>query len=287
MELQIENLKKNYGKKEALKGVSMNLSEGIYGLLGPNGAGKSTLMNILTGNLTATGGVIRLDGEEIGSMGAAFRKRLGYMPQQQAFYPNFTAEQFLFYIASLRKMEKKRAAERISEILEKVELSDVRRKQIGSFSGGMRQRLLFAQSILDEPDILVLDEPSAGLDPKQRIALRNLIGELSLNKIVIISTHIVSDVECIAKEFLLLSNGELVGQGTHRDLTQPLEEQVWEVSVTQEELALAQRHGEVCSVMRATGNSFLIRMIAKDSPPFPHKPVAPSLEDVYLSHFGA
>ena len=209
MELTFDALSKNYGKKQALIGFSAELTGGIYGLLGPNGAGKSTLMNILTGNLRQTAGEIRFNGAEIRSLGAAFRGRVGYMPQQQTLYPGFTAERFLLYMASLRRMPRARALERIDWALGAVGLSDVRGKTIRSLSGGMKQRLLLAQAILDEPDILILDEPTAGLDPRQRIAVRNLIAEIALQKIVIVSTHVVPDVEYVASELLLLSDEEI------------------------------------------------------------------------------
>ena len=182
MDLTFDALSKNYGKKQALIGFSAELTGGIYGLLGPNGAGKSTLMNILTGNLRQTAGEIRSNGAEIRSLGAAFRGRVGYMPQQQTLYPGFTAERFLLYMASLRRMPRARALERIDWALGAVGLSDVRGKTIRSLSGGMKQRLLLAQAILDEPDILILDEPTAGLDPRQRIAVRNLIAEIALQE---------------------------------------------------------------------------------------------------------
>jgi ABC-type multidrug transport system ATPase subunit len=165
MELQFHDLKKNYGKKQALKGINLTLKPGIYGLLGPNGAGKSTLMNILTGNLKPTAGYITLDGQDIHTLGEAFRSRLGYCPQQQTLYPSFTGEQFLYYMASLQGMKKSEAAKRIDWVLGEVSLLDVRHKPIRSYSGGMKQRLLIAQSILHDPDILILDEPTAGLDP--------------------------------------------------------------------------------------------------------------------------
>lgn len=203
MELTFQHLSKNYKTKQALLDVSMTLTEGIYGLLGPNGAGKSTMMNILTGNLAQTSGQILFDGEDIRSLGIVFRARVGYMPQQQAFYPGFTVEQFLYYIASLRDMEKALAKKRIGWALELLSLSDVRKKRVRSLSGGMKQRLLLAQAVLADPDVLVLDEPTAGLDPKQRIAVRNLVSEISLHKIVLISTHVVPDVEYVSKEILL------------------------------------------------------------------------------------
>ena len=285
MELYFEKLSKNYGEKHAIRQVSMTLSEGIYGLLGPNGAGKSTLMNILTGNLPQSSGRILLNGEDIRNLGTAFRRRVGYMPQQQAFYPTFTAEHFLYYIASLRGMERRKATERIDWALGLLNLEDVRYKTIKSLSGGMKQRLLLAQSILDDPDILVLDEPTAGLDPKQRIAVRNLVSEIALHKIVILSTHVVTDVDYISKELILLSDGHVLRQGTAQQLTQELEGQVWELQVEERQISDLSHYGLVCGMMK-NKSGILVRMLAAEQPPFPGQTTQPGLEDVYLYYFG-
>lgn len=285
MELQIRNLRKNYGSKEALKGVNLRLNEGIYGLLGPNGAGKSTLMNILTGNLPQSGGEILLDGEDIRTLGIRFRERLGYMPQQQAFYPGFTLEQFLYYIGSLRGMKKAAAAQRISWSLELLGLSELRRKPIRTLSGGMKQRLLLAQAILADPDILILDEPTAGLDPKQRIAVRNLISEIALHKIVLISTHVVSDIEFIAKELILLSEGQVLQQATPSVLTAALEGKVWEVATEEAALPTIQKMGTVCGISKE-GERVIVRLLSEHRPPVCCTAIHPNLEDVYLQSFG-
>lgn len=285
MELQIRNLRKNYGSKEALKGVNLRLNEGIYGLLGPNGAGKSTLMNILTGNLPQSGGEILLDGEDIRTLGIRFRERLGYMPQQQAFYPGFTLEQFLYYIGSLRGMKKAAAAQRISWSLELLGLSELRRKPIRTLSGGMKQRLLLAQAILADPDILILDEPTAGLDPKQRIAVRNLISEIALHKIVLISTHVVSDIEFIAKELILLSEGQVLQQATPSVLTAALEGKVWEVATEEAALPTIQKMGTVCGISKE-GDRVIVRLLSERLPPVCCTAIHPNLEDVYLQSFG-
>lgn len=218
MKLEIKNLKKNYGSKEALKGISFTLTNGVYGLLGPNGSGKSTLMNILTGNLKATDGKVLCNDQEIEKMGIRYRELVGYTPQQQSLYPDFTAVQFLSYISALRGMKKKYAKERIAYVLDAVELSDVASNKIKTFSGGMKQRLLIAQAILDDPKLLIMDEPTAGLDPKQRVEMRKLISSLAKDKIVLIATHVVSDIDDISKEILLLKHGELIRIGTKEKL---------------------------------------------------------------------
>ena len=285
MEIQIIDLKKNYGKKQALKGVSMTLTEGIYGLVGPNGAGKSTLMNILTGNLTQNDGQIFFDGDDIRTLGSSFRARLGYMPQQQTYYPTFTVEQFLYYIGSLRGMKRCVVKQRMDWTLELLTLTDVQKKQIRSLSGGMRQRLLLAQAILDDPDILILDEPTAGLDPKQRIAVRNLISEIALHKIVLISTHVVSDVEFVAKELILQSKGKVLRQASPRTLTQELQGKVWEVTISEDKLSVLSDHGTI-SALAKDGEGITVRLLAAQKPPYSCTAVRPTLEDVYLYHFG-
>ena len=197
MELSINNVSKSYKQNKALSGFTLTFSPGVYALLGPNGSGKSTLMNIITGNLKKDSGTITYDGKDISRMGTEYLSLLGYMPQYPGIYPQFTAEEYLYYIAALKGV--KDPAEQITEVLREVELDDVRSMKTSTFSGGMKQRLALAQAVIGDPKILLLDEPTAGLDPKQRIAVRNYISKISLDKIVIIATHVVSDIEYIAK----------------------------------------------------------------------------------------
>ena len=284
MELTFDGLVKDYDTVKALKGVSFTLTPGVNGLLGPNGAGKSTMMNILSGNLSQTAGRITFNGEDICSMGKVFRKRLGYMPQQQALYPGFTAAQFLGYMATLRGMGKTEATDAVHRVLRQVELEDVATRKIKTFSGGMKQRLLIAQAILADPDVLVLDEPTAGLDPKQRIAIRNLIASLAERKIVIVSTHVVSDIAGIAKEILLLKQGELISQLPPAELIQQIDGTVWEVSVSKDDLPSWQSRYRI-SNMAYDGSDFCLRLLSDEAVPGGRR-VKPNLEDVYLSYFG-
>ena len=215
--LTLKNINKHYGKKHALKNFTKEFKTGIYGLLGPNGAGKSTFMNIITDNIgidKAPAGEVLWDNASIYKLGGAYREKIGYMPQQQGVYENFTPLRFLGYIAALKGISRARAKEQIPEILKQVELWDVARKHIGSFSGGMKQRVLIAQALLGDPELLILDEPTAGLDPRQRVIIRELIARYSKDKTVIVSTHIVSDIETIADEILLIKQGELIKCGS-------------------------------------------------------------------------
>lgn len=285
MKLHINNLNKDYSKVKALKGFSATLTQGIYGLLGPNGAGKSTLMNIIADNLKADKGSITLNDEDIISMGHRYREILGYMPQQQGLYDSFTGYKFLGYMAALKGMDKKYASQRIDEVLELVNLKDDARKKLGSFSGGMRQRILIAQAILNDPKILILDEPTAGLDPKERIRMRNQISEISFNKIVIIATHVVSDIEYIAKEILLLKDGELTAKGKPEVLLQSIKDKVFEIQVLPQEVQGVNREYRISSIHKE--DDMVRARIISDTLPnkFSFKQVRPTLEDLYLYTF--
>jgi ABC-type multidrug transport system ATPase subunit len=216
--LKIVHLQKKYGKKLALKDFSYTFDNGIYGMLGANGAGKSTLMNLLTDNIKRDSGEILYDGREILEMGRHYREKIGYMPQQQGFYENFSPRMFLFYIARLKGIRKKDAKKQIEYLLDIVHLSHVADKKIDGFSGGMKQRVLLAQALLGDPKVLILDEPTAGLDPKERVNLRNYIHKLSEDKIILLATHVVTDVESIADRILIMKQGELAADDTPENL---------------------------------------------------------------------
>lgn len=222
--LEIQKLNKHYGKKTALCDFSFTFKNGIYGLLGPNGAGKSTLMNIISGNLYGDRDSRLLwDGKDISLLGKAYRSNIGFMPQQQSVYENFTARRFLMYIAALKGIKTKEAQNDTEKLLKTVELSDVADKKIGSFSGGMKQRILIAQALLGNPQLVLLDEPTAGLDPKQRVIIRNVVKELSKSKIIIISTHIVSDIENIADCIIIIKQGQIIASGNVGELCQSVQ----------------------------------------------------------------
>lgn len=224
--LEVRNISKHYGRKKALDGFDFIFTDGIYGLLGPNGAGKTTLMNIITTNLKPDkdGGKILWNGEETRLLKEKFRSQLGFMPQQQNLYDNMTAFDFLGYMAAIKKLDRKKAHDEIRELLKKVELEDCAEKKIGGFSGGMKQRVLIASAMLGNPRLLIMDEPTAGLDPKQRVIIKRLVSEMSKEMIVIISTHIISDIENIAKNILLLRNGKIIDSGTVSELTDKITE---------------------------------------------------------------
>lgn len=231
MRLKINDIYKNYGKIQALSGISLELDAGVYGLLGPNGAGKSTLIQIIVGNLKPSRGEIFYNQKNVCKDNGNFKRILGYVPQSQGIYDMFTAKQFLEYMAILKDVDKKYISKQIEKVLGVVGLTDVQNQKLGEFSGGMRQRVLIGQALLGNPQIIVLDEPTAGLDPKERIRIRNFISRIAENKIVLIATHVVSDVESIAKEIILLGNGKIESKGTPQELCGRLEGKVWECLV--------------------------------------------------------
>lgn len=286
MELSFERLTKQYGRKIAVDQVSAALKPGVYGLLGANGAGKTTLMRMLCAILESTSGEIFLDGKEVTSMGADYRDILGYLPQDFGYYPNYTAMEFLMYIAALKGIPKNVAKKRAMELLEIVDLSHVANKKVKTFSGGMKQRVGIAQALLNNPGILILDEPTAGLDPKERVRFRNLISEYADDRIVILSTHIVSDIEAIADEVLLMKNGKFILQGTVPELIGKAEGKVWELSVSLEEARKWQAKTTVAN-LRHEGKEIILRIISDNMPDEGAVPCEATLEDLYLYYFGA
>ncbi len=285
--LEIKNISKTYkkGTVKALDDFSVTLTSGVYGLFGPNGAGKSTLMNIITDNLNADNGEILYDGENIKKLGKDYRTVLGYMPQQQGLYDDFTLNRFLWYMAALKGLKKKEAKTKITSLLEIVNLKESAHKKLGSFSGGMKQRALIAQALLNDPKILILDEPTAGLDPKERIRIRNFISEIAENKIVLISTHVVSDVEFIAKEIILLKSGQLVSHDTCNNLIKEIENKVFEVEINKEELKSFQNNYRVSNLFH-NDDKIIVRTVTDNLPEnYKVQPVKPTLEDLYLYVF--
>ena len=216
--LTLDNITKKYKARTALCGVSLTLDCGIYGLLGPNGAGKSTLMNIITGNIKPTEGKVFWEGADIYGLGGQFRSLIGYAPQQQGLYNSFTGRRFLSYMAALKGIPKKEVTSEIERVLSFVNMQDAADRAIGAYSGGMKQRILIAQAILGEPRLIVLDEPTAGLDPKERVRIREQVRALAGNKIILVSTHVVSDIEPIADEIILIRSGSIVDRDTVENL---------------------------------------------------------------------
>lgn len=286
MELKLEHISKSYGKNKALSDFSMTFTSGIYALLGPNGSGKSTLMNIITDNLKADAGEIFFDGENVKKMGVRFREKIGFMPQYPGLYPNFTAREFLFYMATLKDIPKKQMKAAVEAVLSAVELSDVAEQKISSFSGGMKQRLALAQATLGDPEIIILDEPTAGLDPKQRISVRNYISSIALKKIVIIATHVVSDIEFIAKDAIILKKGVVIDDAPPAVLTKKMENKVWNLHCRDSEVPNYESRYRVTSIAKAENDFADLRVLSETKPTETATVLSPTLEDYYLSIFG-
>ena len=284
MELSLDRLTKHYGNKIAVDCVSATLRPGVYGLLGANGAGKTTLMRMLCAILESTSGEVLLNGKEVTAMGADYRNVLGYLPQDFGYYPNYTALEFLMYVSALKGIPKNIAMKRSKELLEEVGLSYVANKKVKTFSGGMKQRVGIAQALLNNPDILIFDEPTAGLDPKERVRFRNLLSEYAGDKIVILSTHIVSDIEAIADEVLLMKKGKFVLQGTVQELTERAKGKVWELTVPTREARKWQAKTTVAN-LRHEGEDVVLRIVSDNKPSEQAVPCEATLEDLYLYYF--
>lgn len=283
-ELNLVDVQKRYREKDAVRGFTFTFTNGVYGLLGENGAGKTTLMRLICGILQPTNGSITCDNIRISDMGAEYRRLLGYLPQDFGYYGDFTAVRFLNYMAALKALPREYAKGRVEKLLELVDLKDVKNKKLKTYSGGMLRRIGIAQALLNEADILILDEPTAGLDPKERVRFRNLLSEYAGDKIVILSTHIVSDVEAIADEVLLMKKGKFVLQGAVQELTEKANGKVWELTVSPSEARKWQTRTTVAN-LRHEGKDMVLRIVSDNMPSKQAVPCEATLEDLYLYYF--
>lgn len=285
MELELKDLTKSYKEKTAVNNVNAVFRPGTYGLLGANGAGKTTLMRMICDVLSPSSGEITVNGNRIKAMGENYRSLLGYLPQNFGYYPDYTAKEFLNYIAALKGIPKTAAKIQTNQLLELVSLSSVSNQKIKTFSGGMKQRLGIAQAVLGNPKILILDEPTAGLDPKERVRFRNLIADFAKDKIVILSTHIVSDVEYIADYILLMKEGRFLLSGSTQDLAKEIDGKVWVYTVSEEALNNLNEEFTIVNLHHNGSALVTVRIVADEKPHRDASMVEPTLEDLYLYHF--
>lgn len=284
--LEIKNLTKIYGKKRANDGITVTLENGVYGLLGPNGAGKTTLMKQITTLIKPDKGEILYNGKDIFNMDDKYRNIIGYLPQEFGVYKNFTAKQFLQYVGALKGMSGKNLNSKVNELLELVGLYNVRNKSIGKFSGGMKRRVGIVQVLLNDPKVIVLDEPTAGLDPQERTRFRNLIAKISRDKIIILSTHIISDIESVAKETIMVKEGKLLMKGTHREILSDMNNKVYNIRVNnEEEINRIQEKYKVISIQRDV-DSTILRVVSDTMPKELNvESTSARFEDVYMFYF--
>ena len=285
MALILDGLTKTFSSFPAVNNLSYTMDTGVYGLLGVNGAGKTTLMRMLCTLLTPTSGTITWDGQDIFSLGSAYRNLLGYLPQDFGYYPDFSVQDYLLYIASIKGLRPATARQRMQNLLEQVGLTQVRRQKMKKLSGGMKRRAGIAQAMLNDPKILILDEPTAGLDPKERIRFRNLISELAENRLVLLSTHIVSDVEYIADQILLMKDGSLVHHGTSQQLLAAAPPQVWTCTVPRAQADQLLHQYPVVN-LKTLPQGVQLRVLSQTPPTPEAHPAEMTLEDLFLHYFG-
>lgn len=285
MELVLNNLTKKFGEFVAVDHVNLTMTNGVYGLLGVNGAGKTTLMRMLCTLLQPTVGDIYYNGQDIFKMDEAYRNLLGYLPQDFGYYPELTVKDYLLYIAAIKGMRPMVARRKTKELISGVGLTGCENKKLKKLSGGMKRRVGIAQAMLNDPQILILDEPTAGLDPNERIRFRNLISELAEKRFVLLSTHIISDIEYIANEILMMKNGALVNEGTLDEIIRSMPETIWTCLVPQQAVAAITKQYKV-SNMKSDGTNAELRIISANKPYETAVRVRPSLEDVFLYYFG-
>lgn len=280
-ELELLELQKNFQDKIAVQDINMRFQNGVYGLLGENGAGKTTLMRMICGILEPSKGEILCDGMKIGKMGGEYRSLLGYLPQDFGYYEDFTANRFLHYMAALKALPEDYAKAKIEELLEMVDLTAVRNKKLKTYSGGMIRRIGIAQALLNDPEILVLDEPTSGLDPKERVRFRNIISSLGKNRLVILSTHIVSDVEYIADNIMIMKDGRMIRTGSEKSMVEEGKDCVWKCLVSEKE-AMELNEKYIVSNLKNQGEQVELRIVSKKKPTENAERQDVTLEDIYL-----
>ncbi len=282
MELYINHISKQFKDKNAVKDVSLHITPGVWGLLGANGAGKTTLMHMIAGIMEPTSGTVEYDGVPISMLQEKYRDVFGYLPQEFGFYPEFTVKDYLEYVATLKGLTRKTTKEKIDILLEKMTLSDVGDKKIKKLSGGMKRRVGIAQALLNDPDILILDEPTSGLDPGERVRFRKMLSEFAKDRIVLISTHIVPDVEYIAAKNAIMKEGEIIATGTTEELVAKMAGKVWECKVPVEKLKFYEENLKIGNIRNENDGNVSIRYLSERSYSNNSVSVAPRLEDLYL-----